>query len=338
MRPLRLASYNIEWMNALFDDEGRLLNDDQPSARHGVSRARQIAALGTVFRAMDADGIMVIEAPDQGSRRQTVRALEGFARHLGLRTNRAVHGYASDSEQEIAFLFDPERLSVGHDPQGDHDPYGAPRFDATRRTDLNDDGVYEVIRLSKPPLELAVRFGGHDLRLIGVHAKSKAPHGARTDGEAVAMSIENRRKQLAECQWVRARADALLAMGQDLVVMGDLNDGPGLDEFERLFGKSGVEVVLGRDSAPDLHLHDPHALNLTGREETSARFWLKSLDGHFEALLDFIMVSPRLIGGAQWRIWHPLRDGGLADQPNLAAALLDASDHFPVTCIIDGLN
>ena len=66
-RPLRLASYNVEWFNALFDDRGQLLEDRELSARYQISRADQLAALGIVFTALDADGVMIIEAPDQGS-------------------------------------------------------------------------------------------------------------------------------------------------------------------------------------------------------------------------------------------------------------------------------
>ena len=60
---LRLATYNVEWFNALFDDAGRPLNDSQPSARYGITRDRQLTALRAVFAALDADGIMVIESP-----------------------------------------------------------------------------------------------------------------------------------------------------------------------------------------------------------------------------------------------------------------------------------
>ena len=64
------------------------------------------------------------------------------------------------------------------------------------------------------------------------------------------MSIDNRRKQLAQCVWLRRRVDGHLAAGDSLIVMGDFNDGPGLDEFEKLFGHSGVEIVLGTDARP----------------------------------------------------------------------------------------
>ena len=336
---LRLASYNVEWFNALFDDRGHLLEDREYSARYKITRGDQLAALGVVFTALDADGVMIIEAPDTNGRRSTVTALERFAAKYELRARRAIIGYVSDTEQEIAFLYDPDKLDVRHDPQGQpapsHGAPGAPRFDSQLRLDFNGDGIEDLVRFSKPPLELAVTTrSGRKLRLIGVHAKSKAPHGAANDAAFKRISIENRRKQLAECLWLRARIDRQLAAGDDLIVMGDFNDGPGLDEYETLFGHSGIEIVLGQ--AGQVRLHDPHAImSLTETNAlapSSARFWLQPQKRFFEALLDFIMVSPDLAATKpHWRIWHPLDDPGVLAVPELADALLSASDHFPVT-------
>lgn len=340
MRPLRLASYNVEWFNALFDDEGRLWNDDAPSARYQISRARQTAALARVLAALDADGIMIIEAPDTGHRRSTRRALEGFAAQFGLRARKAVIGFPSETEQEIAFLYDPARLTATHAPEGPpagaQGAQGAPRFDTARRSDLDGDGVEELIRFSKPPLELAVTTPeGRALRLIGVHAKSKAPHGQLTPAEFNRIAIANRRRQLAECLWLRARAEAHLVAGDALIVMGDFNDGPGIDTYEKLFGHSGIEIVLGLDAPPARRLTDPHADMALSRRlgitPTTARFWLAPQQRYFEALLDFIMLSPGLLPGARWRIWHPFNDPESAATPGLADALITASDHFPVT-------
>ena len=329
-RPLRLATWNVEWFTSLFDDQDRPLEDAQPAHRHGTSRGDQLAAIAIVMTAMQADGIMVIEAPDTNGKRQSVRALEGFARRYGLQTTRAVTGFKSETEQEITFLFSPDRISARHDPQG------SPRFDGTFYHDLNGDGLPEPIRPSKPPLELEILARGKVLRLIGVHVKSKAPHGARNPTEATRLAIQNRRKQLAECLWLRSRVEEYLAQGDDLIVMGDFNDGPGLDKFEQLFGYSGVEVVMGLSSPPARQLHDPHAaMALKSRlQPTTARFWNNSSERYFEALLDFIMVSPGLLRGAappQWRIWHPLNDPACWKAPELREALLTASDHFPVT-------
>ena len=93
-------------------------DDDAPSARYQTSRAQQLGALGIVFTALDADGVMVIEAPDSNSRRSTVTALENFAAIFGLRARRCIHGFSSETEQEIAFLYDPDRLSAEHAPEG----------------------------------------------------------------------------------------------------------------------------------------------------------------------------------------------------------------------------
>lgn len=346
---LRLATYNVEWFNGLFDDDGNLLADNTRSARYKISRAEQLTALGIVFTALDADGVMIIEAPDTGSRRKTTTALENFARHFGLRVRSALHGFTSETEQEIAFIYDPDRITATHSPLGNingngngkgngNDSQEVPRFDGVFRHDLNVDAQPERIRFSKPPLEVAVhdRLTGQDLRLIGVHAKSKSAHGARSTAAISRIAIENRRKQLAQCLWLRARIEAQLAMGDQLIVLGDFNDGPGLDEYEKLFGKSGIEIVIGTDSPTDLQLIEPHAQMILGRKlgiaPTSARFYDTIQKRYFQALLDFILVSPNMVPAAPvWRIWHPLDDPDCWRIPELREALLTGSDHFPVT-------
>ncbi|MEM1506519.1 hypothetical protein RG959_24575, partial [Domibacillus sp. 8LH] len=84
--------YNVEWFNGLFDDHGRLRPDNELSGRYEITRRNQIESLGIVFTALDADAIMVIEAPNQSRRRSTVKALETFARTFGLRASHAVMG------------------------------------------------------------------------------------------------------------------------------------------------------------------------------------------------------------------------------------------------------
>ncbi|MCZ4351082.1 endonuclease [Roseovarius aestuarii] len=340
---MRLATYNIEWFNALFDDAGILLDDDVWSARYNITRSDQAVAIGTVLNALDADAVMIIEAPDHNGRRSTVTALEGFAALMGLRARRALVGFTNDTQQEIALLYDPDVLSVVHDPIGpvtgqprDGD---APRFDSAFRIDLDVDARADVVRFSKPPLEVAVTTaGGTRLRLIGVHLKSKAPRGAATPEDAQRISIANRRKQLAQAIWLRARVDAHLAAGDSLIVMGDLNDGPGLDKFEHLFGRSSVEIVLGEGE--EARLFDPHAQHALGRKfgtmHSTSRFYLSDRKCYMQALLDYIMVSPDLHQrGPVWRIWHPFDDPACWSRPELRDALLAASDHFPVTLDID---
>ena len=290
---------------------------------------------------MDADAVMVIEAPDQNRRRSTAGQLETFAARYGLRARKALIGFPSETEQEIALLYDPDVLSAVHDPQGE--PTGkkgsddAPRFDGVFRYDLDVDAAPDLITFSKPPLELAVTLAsGFAFRLIGVHAKSKAPHGAHTPDEILRVSIDNRRKQLAQCVWLRQRIEGHLAAGDSLMVMGDFNDGPGLDEYEKLFGHSGIEVVLGLDEDAGRRLYDPHATMALhqrfGATPMTARFYLPEHKRYFSALLDYLMLSPDLCAhDPHWRVWHPFDDPVCWRTPELREALLAASDHFPVS-------
>lgn len=329
---MRIATYNVEWMTHLFDDAGALLNDGEWSGRYNVTRAQQAEALARVFQAMEADAIMVIEAPDGHRRRDGVAALETFAAWAGLRTTKALMGFINQTQQEIALLHDPEKLTPRHDPLESAD---APLFDTELRIDLDVDADPDPVRWSKPPLELAVETAsGATFRMIGVHAKSKAPHGAKGEAAIMRTAIANRRKQLAQCVWLRRRVDAHLAAGDPVLVLGDFNDGPGLDEYEKLFGRSGVEIVLGtKDETP---MYDPNAALAMGRRigamPATARFWQAHEKRWLSVLLDYIMVSPDLRDMAQgWRIWHPFDAPECFDNPDLQKALLTASDHFPVT-------
>ena len=329
---MRIATYNVEWMHALFDDDGVLFNDGAWSGRYDVTRAAQTEALATVFRALDADAVLIIEAPDNSKERSSVRALENFACAAGLRASKAIIGFANNTQQEIALLFDPDVLSVSHDPQ---EADGAPRFDSKFSIDLDVDATKDIVTFSKPPLELAVETqNGFAFRMIGAHLKSKAPHGAKSRDAVMRLSIANRRKQLAQAIWLRARIEGHLASATPLMVLGDLNDGPGLDEYEHLFGRSSVEIIMGDAGASKLY--DPHATRALQRKlgavPTTARFWIRPEKRFLQALLDYIMISPDLKSRApRWRIWHPLDDPDCWAQPGLRDALVAASDHFPVS-------
>jgi len=241
-------------------------------------------------------------------------------------------GFANETQQEIALMYDPDVLQARHDPLQYED---APRFDDVLKLDLDIDAKMDHVRFSKPPLELAVTTAqGKELRLIGAHLKSKAPHGARSRDAVIRISIANRRKQLAQAIWLRRRVERHLHDGQDLIVMGDLNDGPGLDEYERLFGHSSVEIVMGSE------MQDPHASHLlqprTADMPSTSRFYNATTKRYFRALLDYVMVSPKLMQHSpDWRIWHPFEDARCYADVELREALLAASDHFPVSLDIE---
>ena len=333
---MRFATYNVEWFSSLFDDQDRLVTDDSWSSRRDVTKAEQAGAIAQVLQRLDADAILVVEAPDQNSARSSVAALEAFAERFHLRTRKAVIGFSNDTQQEIALLFDPDVVMAKHAP---HACAHAPRFDQEFAIDLDVDDGADQVRFSKPPLELDITTtAGAQFHLIGAHLKSKAPHGAKTRDQAIQISIANRRKQLAQAIWLRRRIGQHLEAKTPLMVLGDLNDGPGLDEYEDLFGKSSVEIIMGEGQAD--RLYDPHAhqalAQRLGAQPTTSRFYLRHEKRYLQALLDYIMLSQDLVQRAPaWRIWHPFDDPECWGDADLRAALLAASDHFPVTLDIE---
>lgn len=340
---MRIATYNVEWFSNLFDAQDRLLMDNGWSGRRDVTRAQQIEALGVVFSSIDADAVMIIEAPDENGKHSSVAALERFAAAFDLRSRKALIGFGNDTQQEIALLYDPAKLKARHDPigreTGKKGSKDAPRFDGVFRIDLDVDATEDSVRFSKPPLEVALTTDkGNEIRLIGAHLKSKAPHGARGRDEVMRLSIANRRKQLAQAVWLRQRVEYHLERGDSLIVLGDLNDGPGLDEYENLFGRSSVEIIMGEEG--EKCLFDPHAWQAMrsrfGAPASTSRFYLANKSRYLQALLDYVMVSADLRAkSAQWRIWHPFDDPDCYNLPELRGALLTASDHFPVVLEVD---
>jgi predicted extracellular nuclease len=330
---MRIATYNVEWFDALFDRNANPLIDHKWSSRYNVTRADQWHAVGQVMRAIDADCILVVEAPNHKTGRGTVDMLERFAVEFGLRAAQAALGFINDTQQELAFLYDPHRCSIRHVPMSAPD---FPRFGGTYAIDLDVDAVTDPIRFSKPPFEAELMcHDGRCITLIGAHLKSKAPHGARSKDEAMLISIANRRKQLAQALWIRGRVDQVLDNGAEVIVLGDLNDGPGLDVYEELFARSSVEIIMGQSQGPEKQLFDPHAMQMiekTGADPFSARFYPARDGVPLDALLDYILVGPSFGKQANnWRIWNPHSDPKLRANSALQQALITASDHFPIT-------
>jgi hypothetical protein len=337
---MRIATYNVEWFSSLFDEENNLIIDASWSGRYDVTKQMQINALGHVFKAIDADAVMIIEAPDTSGSRSTEKSLENFARHFNLRQSQALVGYVNETQQEIALLYDPRKMDVSHAPK--RPSKRAPAFDDVF-TLGKDKNQQEPVRFSKPPLEVVLnpKGAGPNLRLIGVHAKSKAPHGAKTKAQEIKISMANRRKQLTQCLWIRRRVEQHLRKGDHLIVLGDFNDGPGLDKYETEFGHSGIEIVLGTTQKQDKKLYDPHAEQTLSRpfavQPTTSRFYDHRTKTYLNALLDYIMISPNLreLGSHKWTIWHPFDHPECYSNQVICQALLAASDHFPVTLDLD---
>jgi hypothetical protein len=208
-----------------------------------------------------------------------------------------LYGFPNHTQQELMLLYDPDVISARHDPQGPvtgkHGRAEAPRFDGTFRIDLDIDATEDVVTFSKPPLEAALDTPlGRDPPDRGAREIQGAPRRDDT-GRGHEFRHRQPRKQLAQCIWLRRRIDAPRC-GRPLIVAGDLNDGPGLDDYERLFGRSGVEIVMGGPARNSSTIPMPRRAvqSRIAAQPTTARFFIARDERWLAALLDYIMVSP----------------------------------------------
>ena len=267
--------------------------------------------------------------------RSTVEALENFAVQYGLRQNKALIGYPSQGRQEIALLYDPSVVTAEHDPGGSAGSVKKPTFNESFQADSDSDGIREIYKHYRPPLEAKISRtdGGDDFWVLVVHAKSKAIFDAVDRIHFERISERNRRKLFAECLSIRGRVEEWLSDSRKVIVMGDVNDGPGFDYYESRFGKSAVELIIGdifhRDKLLKYHLGRPKFGDY-GWEPSSTNFTDSFTGDRVGALIDHIIASAEFdpIGDQCTKVWNPWQ---LDDAKTIKEGLLAASDHFPVT-------
>lgn len=327
---MRLMSYNIEWFDDHFAPDNTLLST--PASQ------KKFDGVAAVIAGIDPDLIGITEGPNTTTTtgmRDTVAALENFAAAKGLRQRRAMIGFPSAGRQEIALLYDPDTVTPKHDPGGRSGHKTNPRFNEAFQSDSDADGIRELYKHYRPPLEarIARADGGADFWVIVVHAKSKGIFSAMDRVHFERVSDRNRRKLFAECASIRLRVEEWLAKDRPVVVMGDVNDGPGFDFYESRFGRSAVELIMGDPYAPDDMLRyypGRPKFKQFGWEPSTARFKDRFTGDLVNALIDHIMASHHLtpMTDTPTLIWNPYQ---LDAAEPLKSALHAGSDHFPVT-------
>lgn len=326
--PLRLCVYNVKWFDSWFNADNSL--------KTGGEIPDKVEALGRVLAAIDPDLLGIVEGPNtthQG--KSTVTCLEALAAHLNLRTSAAKMGYVSRGSQELAVLYDSAKLDVVHDPGGSPGTQSNPRFDEEFRYDSDQDRVKEVYEHYRPPFEMKVTRSdnGSSFNIILAHLKSKGIFSKNDYIHWQRESQRTRRKLFAEANHVRLRVNEWLDEGRDVVVMGDINDGPGMDAHEFQFGRSAVEQIIGDLFDPGrilwAHCGKPN-WGSYGWEPSSARFRDPFTEDIVNVLIDHILASSELaVAGANaHRIWNPYQLDAAAP---LKDDLLKVSDHFPVS-------
>ncbi len=324
---MRICSYNIEWFDKLFNADNTLKTDQESKPR--------LDSIADVLSTIDADLIGITEAPNnlKSGAKKTVSCLENFASAYGLTTDKALIGFPSAGQQEISVLYNSSKIDAVHAPGGKNTKSN-PKFNEQLELDTDDDGIKELYKFYRPPLELEISDldSGDKTNIIIAHTKSK---GIFKSADLVFWERENvrsRRKLFAECSWIRKRVDEWLDAGKRVLVMGDINDGPGMDSYEFQFGKSAVEIIMGDIFSPEKvlksHIGRPKWSAL-GWTPSSTRFKDRITETQVNVLIDHILVSQNIgVQAESHKVWNPYQQMEAHDIKNSLEA---ASDHFPVT-------
>jgi endonuclease/exonuclease/phosphatase family metal-dependent hydrolase len=308
-----IACWNIEWMNRMFTNG--VVTDDN------VGRAEAIAS---VIRRIDADLIAISEGANEPAEHQ-----DFIDRFLG-GAYTSVMGRSRGAQNLVYYLRAPFTAVSVDDA---FDVYG------DWIVDVDEDGLAERHRFERRPLDLVAEVSGHRIRFISVHTKSKGVYSIADLPRFELLSGANRAKLVAQGRRLRARLDNLIAAGEHVIVLGDMNDGPGLDFYERSLGTSFVESVVGSVFEPEGIFHDP-LWWMTKSAADRRKLWTAAFDDPIvnnplgwkhRVWLDHILASPSLLDPAA-----PVRlvkDSGSIDTKDTTS--YRASDHFAVTAVLE---
>jgi len=331
---LNIATYNVEWMVNLFTNQGEPKTDGE-----GGDRSKLLAE---VVKIMAPDILGIVEGPDttvSGSKLASEQ-LEAWAELHGLDSHyKGVHGFSSGGRQELCALYRSDKVTVAHKPVLDQkkDP-----FNESFLVDTNDSLIKEQYKHYRPPMELSVQpaAGGDELaRIIVAHAKSKGIFDNVDLARYEQISARNRKKLYAECMSIRNRVDQWFKNKPEskIIVMGDINDGFGMDYYEQKFSRSAVEILLGDIWQPERilkHVLPKPKLGKYGWTPSTSRFRDKLTEDNFNVLIDHILVSQNIevLDATVWNPYLDQKDDVKNNEINsIKYALKNASDHFPVS-------
>jgi endonuclease/exonuclease/phosphatase family metal-dependent hydrolase len=348
MPQLKLTSWNVEHLGKRLNAWQKALREEGPNHRTTRRQQRRLTAIGREILEIDPDILCLTEAPsDTGDMKVLVQRFLGGSYHL---VEDPGGQYAMRGGQWIRFLVRTDLAA-----QSSLQPVAIWKSWLGDSWAVNYWGDFASVahRHYRHPQVLVVDRGGLRVEFIGLHLKSKYVNrgkrlwdaGGEQRDSFIREALKARIKMTTEAANVRAYIDRRFAQTGNpaIFVMGDLNDGPGKEHFERnylffdLLSNIQGEVFFARrflnhalfDYDEDLRwTYDLGKADFVDRNRNP------------RILLDHILFTQGLVDGSL-----PLRVGskaGLVEHrihEEINAALpksLQTSDHRPVSCRITG--
>lgn len=330
---LKIGVYNVEWMRDLFNSDG--------TPKTSGKKLERSQKLALVVKKLDLDFLGIVEGPDtlvDGSKTASMQ-LENWVNEFGLDSNlKGIHGNPSRGQQELCALYDSTKINVEFTPTSSTKN----QFDKPFLVDTTNKLIKEQYKHFRPPLELTIKnlAGDEFTKVIIAHTKSKGIFSAVDYAKFEQISARDRMRLFAECMSIRSKCDDYIKNGSEVIVMGDINDGIGMDFYENKFSKSAVELLLGDvwqvDKILKSVIKKPKWTSY-GWSPSSSRFTDRITEDTVNVLIDHIVLSKGL-SFENGKVWNPyvLKNDVVIQE--IKDELKKASDHFPISAEIENQN
>ena len=301
MPMIRVCSCNGEWMNDWFtpDAEAAALKPTFTRDGHTSNTIATATRLAAVIRAVDADIVALQEAPSRPAELHLF--IQQFLSDAGIPRYQFFLG-DSGGAQKLALLCKPGSVDSAQLAPSTSLTLLLDAWDA----DVNGDGFLDGYQFTRQPLVVNVGVGGQTIQFIVMHTKSNFVNQGQqmwnnpaTHQNYVVAALLSRRRNGTEGMRLREYLDQALAADATsrLVVLGDLNDGPGMDYFEEKYLAHNVtDTIIGSAFQPEwIFQHAQHDVAPAQRfTAVFDDFVTNEHDKHL--LLDHILLSPGLSG------------------------------------------
>lgn len=314
MDHLTIMTYNIEHMRDLFH-----------KGRYVPETMERVDSIASVIDTISPDLLGITEACYRQTSHTRFVTHPTIA-HLGYQVARSQK--RRGSHDLVIYYREPLRLVSLDENIG---------FYKSWIEDIDDDGIKEVCEFERVPLEAEFELTdtGEKFIVILVSLKSKVVPKMRDFVDHQNLALANRKRQLAQARKLRKRLDGLRQDCPEcpVIVMGDFNDEPGMDSFQRMLGASAVETIMGSVFSPRCIYHN--VLWHMQATDQKKHLWtaeypevIVRTTEHHRAWLDHILVSPPLRDGTTGLRLEE-NSGGIGEKNEVAQK---ASDHFPIFC------
>jgi hypothetical protein len=334
MTDITIASVNGEWMNNWFSADAEQAAFRSEFVLDGQVGDTDEAAgrLAGLIDSLNADVVALMEAPSREAE------LELFLTEYLTGSGYECLIGDSGGAQKLALLYRPDVIRFGAEPRAAL----SERWDA----DVDGDLILAKYAFTRAPLATRAVVNGTSVEVIVTHLKSNFVNKGKqlwenpdTQIQFVREALKNRRRIATEGMRIRRYLDERLLADRDaaIVVLGDLNDGPGRDYFEELYLAHNVtDILAGSPYEPELVFFDAPADVPLDKRFTAVFDDYVTDEKDKKLLLDHILLSPAFsrpgpvsrvpgsgkIAHTEWAA-QVEGDGGQRDKR--------ATDHRPVT-------